>query len=498
MAERSFCALTSERLAEDPVGTASTVRAFLLVEHGGPWGVKALRDAAFPDAVRDMLRGLSGVRAMTMRRPGTRPGVPQRPRVVLAACDPAGGLAAQTWLDAVDDLAALPVADLVAGLRAGRVPDGWEPVRRFLGTCTHGRHDACCAERGRPVAAALHALVGDDAWEVSHMGGDRFAGNVLSLPDGLYYGRVTAHDAGELVAAGEQGRLVPRLLRGRTSLPFPAQAAEVALRRHLDVETAADVTLTDLQVHESRTVTGWEVAGQGAWRVVVDSTSPGPPRSLTCSAEPTNPPVRTVVELAPADAPGRGVQGWDDAYRRDDETADTAREPSPTVVGALEQLPAGRALDLAAGTGRHAVWLAHRGWQVTAVDFSPVGVARGHAASDAADVAVDWHLGDARVWGPAGDDPGYDLVLLAYVGLPDVVRRAAGWLAPGGRLVVVGHALRNLTDGDPRGPRDPRLLHTPETLRDSASGLVVERLEEVERTTDRGRLVEAVLVARRP
>ncbi len=88
-----------------------------------------------------------------------------------------------------------------------------EPV--FL-ACTHGRHDTCCAERGRPVAAALSQTHPEVSWEVSHIGGDRFAGNVLVLPDGLYYGRVSPDTAPALVESHLSGHLTLDLLRGRS------------------------------------------------------------------------------------------------------------------------------------------------------------------------------------------------------------------------------------------------------------------------------------------
>jgi SAM-dependent methyltransferase len=180
---------------------------------------------------------------------------------------------------------------------------------------------------------------------------------------------------------------------------------------------------------------------------------------------------------------------WDERYAR----RGWLREPSTTVVEAVGALPPGRAVDLAAGPGRHARWLAGRGWQVTAVDFSAVGIAQGRAADPAG--AVDWVVADAAGWSPDGP---VDLVLAAYVQLGvDGLRRAAGWLAPGGRLVVVGHALRNLVDGV-HGPRDPAHLQTEEVLRAGAEGLVVERLEEVLRPDEGGTGVELLLVARRP
>jgi SAM-dependent methyltransferase len=169
------------------------------------------------------------------------------------------------------------------------------------------------------------------------------------------------------------------------------------------------------------------------------------------------------------------------------------REPSSTVVDVVGDLPPGRAVDLAAGPGRHAGGRAARGWSVTAVDFSAVGIAQGRAADPAG--AVEWVVADAGQWSPAGP---VDLVLAAYVQLGAAgLRRAAGWLAPGGRLVVVGHALRNLVDGV-HGPRDPAHLQTEQGLRAGASDLVVERLEEVLRPDEGGTVVELLLVARRP
>jgi SAM-dependent methyltransferase len=187
----------------------------------------------------------------------------------------------------------------------------------------------------------------------------------------------------------------------------------------------------------------------------------------------------------------RGPDGWNARYA--DATRPWPSEPSSTVTAALADLPAGTALDAAAGTGRHARWLARRGWRVTAVDFSAVGVERGR--QEGADLPITWVVADVTAWEPAQS---FHLVLLAHVQLgADGVRRVATWLRPGGRLVVVGHALRNLTDGV-HGPRSPDLLHTPEQLRAGADGLAVERLEEVERDDEGGTVVELVLVARRP
>jgi SAM-dependent methyltransferase len=193
---------------------------------------------------------------------------------------------------------------------------------------------------------------------------------------------------------------------------------------------------------------------------------------------------------------------WDERYA---EASGAHREhdfsggPDPAVVAAVTPLPPGRAIDVAAGRGRHALWLAGLGWDVTAIDFSGVGIdeGRGHEAHIGPfDSPIDWVVADATVWEP-GPDASYDLILCAFFHLEDsVFARVRRWLAPGGHLLVVGHALRNLTDGV-GGPTDPTYLHTEARLRAVATGLTIERLEEVVRPTPAGDQIDIVLLARR-
>lgn len=171
--------------------------------------------------------------------------------------------------------------------------------------------------------------------------------------------------------------------------------------------------------------------------------------------------------------------------------------PNPLVAAALSDLAAGRAVDLGAGSGRHAIWLARQGWRVQAVDFSEVGIARGEQTARAEGLEIDWVVDDARTWAPT-DAASLDLVLVSHLHLPvDVLARATGWLAAGGHLVVVAHSERNLNEGV-GGPSDPALLYSPADLRAATGGLDILRLEELSRSTDSGRIIEAVLVARRP
>lgn len=143
------------------------------------------------------------------------------------------------------------------------------------------------------------------------------------------------------------------------------------------------------------------------------------------------------------------------------------------VVEVVSSLRPGRALDVGAGEGRHAVWLASRGWRVTALDFSAVGVERGREHAQREGVSVDFVVGDVADWEPVSG--GFDLVLVSYLHLEEeAMERVRGWVAPGGRLVVVGHAA-----GGAAGPRNPRFRHTVASMRNRAGDLDVRRCEEV-------------------
>jgi hypothetical protein len=160
--------------------------------------------------------------------------------------------------------------------------------------CTHGGHDACCALRGRPLARALPVATPAGVWESSHVGGCRFAANVVVLPHGFYYGQVPG-DGAELVAAHEHGRVALPWLRGRSGVPGPVQAAQHAARTELGL-----LGVDDLQPRGSRSLTppGAEVerfevtlAGPGRDVVVTVESSPSAvPARLTCRAvHPTHP-----------------------------------------------------------------------------------------------------------------------------------------------------------------------------------------------------------------
>lgn len=194
---------------------------------------------------------------------------------------------------------------------------------------------------------------------------------------------------------------------------------------------------------------------------------------------------------------------WDRRYAAADLV--WTAEPNRFLVAEAGALPAGRALDVAAGEGRNAVWLAKQGWQVTAVDFSEVALAKGRQMADAAGVSVEWVAADVVGFRP--EPRSFDLVVILYLHLPasqrrEVVRAMAQAVAPGGTLLVVGHDTDNLTRGV-GGPQSPEVLFSPaDIVADLDAALVIERAEQVHRlvTTDAGdrEAIDALVRAHRP
>ncbi|MDQ6641030.1 MAG: sucrase ferredoxin, partial [Actinomycetota bacterium] len=202
-------------------------------------------------------------------------------RVFAAHAHPAQPWLETTHLDNHHDVLDLDLEALGAGRSPGLTPHS-DPV---FCVCTHGRHDTCCAELGRPLAEALSRSHPDQAWEISHLGGDRFAGNLLVLPSGLGYGRVTPDAVGDLAEAHLAGRITPEHLRGRSAFSMPVQVAELVVRRELD-----EWRIDALRLAAPPDASGdrWHTRfvsddGQVLEVTVRRSTSPEP-QSLTCSA----------------------------------------------------------------------------------------------------------------------------------------------------------------------------------------------------------------------
>jgi 2-polyprenyl-3-methyl-5-hydroxy-6-metoxy-1,4-benzoquinol methylase len=175
---------------------------------------------------------------------------------------------------------------------------------------------------------------------------------------------------------------------------------------------------------------------------------------------------------------------WDRRYAGSDLL--WSAEPNRFLVAEVAGLAAGRALDLACGEGRNAVWLAQRGWRVTGVDFSEVAIEKARRLVAARHVEVEWLVADLLQYRFAGEE--FELVILFYLQVPVVereqtVRSSATAVAPGGTFVLVGHDSHNLKSGF-GGPKYPAVLYTPEDIVADLDGLHVERAEVVERPVD--------------
>lgn len=172
---------------------------------------------------------------------------------------------------------------------------------------------------------------------------------------------------------------------------------------------------------------------------------------------------------------------WDQRFSGDEFLF--GAEPNEYVVETCSDLEPTTALDLGCGEGRNAVWLAAQGHTVTAVDVSPVGLAKAEQLSVARDVAVDWVCADLAEYEPA--QKSYGLVVLSYIHVDPSLRvplhaKAARSLMPGGRIVVVGHHVRNLEEGI-GGPQNPDILLTEDLMESDFKGMSIARNETVER-----------------
>ena len=232
------CTLAARARGDEALATAPPARRFLLLEVPGPWPVPDAVDSAglradVADAVRHRA-GAAGARVLLIRRPGRHPvpepGEPRRWALArLGTAGGAGGGGGVVWGTWTTD------DDLLTVDPATTAPH--HPGERPLVlVCTHGKHDVCCAIEGRPVAAQAAADPRVDGWECSHLGGDRFAANVLWLPSGLLLGGLTAATGAAAIEAGLAGRVPLESYRGRCGDPAAGQAAQWFAMRELGID----------------------------------------------------------------------------------------------------------------------------------------------------------------------------------------------------------------------------------------------------------------------
>ncbi len=275
------CAALADRRGDSLVATAPPAERWLLIESRAAWPRNALtslqHSSAGPagDLGTEVARRCVqlGYRPVLIRRFGRIDRSAPR-RWGLIDCRP--GRESVRWGE-------LPSDEHLLEVLGGADPGEISPEPVYL-VCTHGRHDACCAVRGRPLASALAAAYPERTWECSHIGGDRFAANVVVLPHGLFYGHVAASRAVELAKQYDEGLVVRDLLRGSGAFVPPVQAAQ-----HYARAAGHSLVVDDLVPRAVRQLAGnhWQVdlalSGGGVVTVEVSAHLDTVDANLTCA-----------------------------------------------------------------------------------------------------------------------------------------------------------------------------------------------------------------------
>jgi hypothetical protein len=287
MSERPFCSEVSSENGESLSATASRIDNWILVEYRGLWSRDPAAGSALSDAVKAHLRALLAARPRSrllfVRRPDRRrePGL----ACYYGSTPERGAQFFRLELESHQDL-------LDVDLSGGAAVD-----HPLLVVCTHGKRDRCCARYGRPLYDSLRDQVDESwLWQATHVGGDRFAGNVVTFPHGLYFGRVGRAEAWPVLDDLLAGRIYLDCYRGRCCYSFPVQAAEEAVRRETGLTGIDEVALSSVARVE-----------EDAWRVVLAAAGEsyevdvvaelGDLTYLTCSAETLKRPRRFRARL---------------------------------------------------------------------------------------------------------------------------------------------------------------------------------------------------------
>lgn len=214
--QRYFCSVKSRANGEAIYGTVARIRSWLLLEYSHPWQRNAVEDSGrISPEVKEHIRRLRVDRTLLIRQEYHRIGPWQC--ILVRSCDNPPSATRHIVTD----------YDQLRGLHSRG-----EPLNQLIfAVCTHGRHDKCCAKFGLPVWSAFRKFSGQRAWQCSHVGGDRFAANVVVFPYGIYYGRVLPEDVPEILHRSDAGEIWLAGYRGRSCFPRSVQIAEYFLRR---------------------------------------------------------------------------------------------------------------------------------------------------------------------------------------------------------------------------------------------------------------------------
>jgi hypothetical protein len=282
MVSKTLCAEVSSGGSEPLAATASRVDHWILVEYRGLWDRDVLGGSLLSPRLkahfRDQLARLPHSRLLFIKKPERRSY--GRRTLYFGSSRPGAERFYTLEFDRHDDLVDLDFASALTGGGTPAVPVD-EPL--FV-VCTHGKRDRCCAKYGRPLYEALCRAGGTESvWQSTHVGGDRFAGNVVCLPQGLYFGRVGVGDVGSLLEDYRGGRIWLDGYRGRAFHTFPVQAAERLVREETGLVGIDEVAFEGLE----RVGEGWSVrlgAGGEVHEIEVVSELSDEPVYLTCGS----------------------------------------------------------------------------------------------------------------------------------------------------------------------------------------------------------------------
>lgn len=279
------CSALAEQLGESLAGTIDQRRRWLLLEDRSAWGTDAVADRFGADAAATAKR--LGLRLLLVRRREGDPSDDLVRRAILVDIE-AHAMAMRT-VRGSGDLDVAVLAEMPLDEFGARMTD---PI---LLVCTNGRRDACCALRGRALTLALADDHAERVWECTHLGGHRFAGNLVCLPHGIVYGRVSPDDGPRLASLYLAGELDPTHLRGRSAWPAPAQVAEVVLRRRLGLAGVDDLRLLAATIEGDRAEVTLAVLSGDEHGLELRSEPARPPRPTSCRADEIEEPLHWSV-----------------------------------------------------------------------------------------------------------------------------------------------------------------------------------------------------------
>jgi hypothetical protein len=295
------CAIESLGRQEPMTGTAWHAERWLIIEQPGSWGANALTQSYLDPDVGAALEAAAqrwGVRVLLSRRPGW---VPRRRIETRRVHLVHAGVEAR-WIEHLDVDVGDDTRLLGIDLRALAFPEppgtGEPGPGSLVLVCTNGKRDPCCADLGRPVIRELAAAGVTDVWEVSHVGGDRFAGNIVCMPEGIYFGRVEADVAARLVADYRRGVIDLPHYRGRSCYPSTVQAAEAYVRRELSERRIDGLTVLATENRDGGYVVVRLQQRDGRTVEVVVDRDQDEPALLTCGATAPARPWRYLVRAA--------------------------------------------------------------------------------------------------------------------------------------------------------------------------------------------------------